>query len=277
MSLDLRALKIYIDGSALNNPGGAGGIAAWVEFPIDWNRPDEQLFQQGFQETTNNRMELLACIRAFEYVRAQRFDLSVQRVQIVTDSTYVHDSFFHAERWRKNGWRNFDGKPIENRDLWKALLSVRSKVKVRTEVKRMPGKKSPILKAVDKSAKAASAQPWSVDRGFRRGKIERSKTGGKRAASMFPAEGQQVIIRIYRTALLGRYDHKIYFEVLSEQSDQFAEKACAFTSPEVAVDLHRHHVYRVVFNANPKYPIIERIIEEVEIPKISVTPERGAG
>ena len=265
MSFDPRALKIYIDGSALKNPGGAGGVAGWLEFPLDSNRPDEQLFQQGFQETTNNRMELLACIRAFEYVRAHGFDLGVERVQIVTDSKYVHDFFFHAEKWRKNGWRNFDGKPIENRDLWKALLSVRSKVKVRTEVKRMPGKKSPILKAVDRSAKIASAQPWSIDRGFRRGKIGRSKTGRRHAASMFPADRQEVIIRIYRTGLLGRSDHKIYFEILSEQSGQFAEKAYAFASAEVAVDLHRHHVYRVLFNANLKYPIIERIINELAL------------
>jgi ribonuclease HI len=86
MSLDPHALKIYIDGSALRNPGGAGGVAAWIEFPMDWDRPDELLFQEGFQETTNNRMELLACIRAFEYVRDQGRGLGVERVQIVTDS-----------------------------------------------------------------------------------------------------------------------------------------------------------------------------------------------
>ena len=146
MSLDPHALKIYIDGSALKNPGGAGGIAAWVEFPTDWNRPDELLFQEGFQETTNNRMELLACIRVFEYVRKHGAALRVERVQIVTDSKYVHDCFFLADKWRKNVWRNSDGKPIENRDLWKHLLSVRSKVTVRTELEWMLGKKSPILK-----------------------------------------------------------------------------------------------------------------------------------
>ena len=265
MSFDPHALKIYIDGSALDNPGGAGGIAAWLEFPIDWNRPDERLFQEGFQETTNNRMELLACIRAFEYVREHGYDLQVQRVQIVTDSKYVHDCFFLAENWRKNGWRNTDGKPVENRDLWKILLSVRRKVKVRTEVERMPGKKSPILKAVDKSAKAASAQPWSVDRGFKAGRIARSKAGAKGVASMFRAEGQEVIIRIYRTRLLGLSDHKIYFDVFSEESGQFVGKAYAFTQAEVALDLHTHHVYRVLFNAYPKYPIIERMVEELPL------------
>jgi ribonuclease HI len=263
MSLDSHALKIYIDGSALNNPGGAGGLAAWIEFPVDWDRPNEPLFQEGFHETTNNRMELLACIRAFEYVRRHTFDVDVQRVQIVTDSKYVHDYFFLADKWRKNGWRNFDGKPIENRDLWKALLAVRNKVRVRTEVERMQGKTSPILKAVDRSAKIASSQPWSVDHGFKPGKVGRSKARSKRAASLFAAAGQEAVIRIYRTRLLGRSDHKIYFEVCGKQSEEVLEKASAFTSADVAVDLHRHHSYRVLFNANPKYPIIERLIQEM--------------
>jgi ribonuclease HI len=58
---------------------------------MDWDRPCGLLFQEGFQETTNNRMELLACILAFEYVRDQGRGLGVERVQIVTDSRYVHD------------------------------------------------------------------------------------------------------------------------------------------------------------------------------------------
>jgi ribonuclease HI len=262
MSFDPHSLKIYIDGSALKNPGGAGGLAAWVEFPMDWNRPDEELFQEGFQETTNNRMELLACIRAFEYVRKHGRDLRVQRVQIVTDSKYVHDCFFLADKWRKSGWRNLDGKPVENRDLWKRLLSIRSTLALRTELKWLPGKKSAILKSVDKAAKQASSQPWKVDRGFKGGKVARSKAGVKRPASLFRAQSQQIVIRIYRTRLVGS-DHKVSFDVIAETSGEIVDKASAFTSAEVAVDLHRQHVYRVLFNANPKFPIIEQIIEEL--------------
>lgn len=265
MSLDPHALKIYIDGSALKNPGGPGGFAAWLEFPFDWNRPDEPVFQEGFPETTNNRMELRACIRAFEYVRNHGRSLGVERVQIVTDSRYVSDSFFLAERWRRNGWRNLDGKPVENQDLWKRLLSIRSKVLVRTEVKWMLGKKSPILKAVDKSAKSAAAQPMSVDRGFKSGRVAPSKSGVGRAASLFPAIGQETIIRIYRHRMVGRSDHKLYFDVFGDESQRFDRKECAFASAEVALDLHTHHVYRVQFNANPKYPIIETMIEELPL------------
>jgi ribonuclease HI len=263
MSLDPHALKIYIDGSALKNPGGAGGLAAWVEYPMDWNLADEPLFQEGFQETTNNRMELLACIRAFEFVRDQG-RLGVERVQIVTDSKYVHDGFFLAEKWRKNGWRNVDEKPVENQDLWKRLLSIRTKVVVRTELSWMLGKKSPILKAVDKSAKSAAAQPGKPDRGFKGGRVAPSKSGLRSSASLVPASGQETIIRIYRHRIVGR-DHKFYFDVFSEESQRFDRKNCAYASAETALDLHTHHVYRVRFNDNRKYPIIENIIEEMPL------------
>ncbi len=53
------ALKIYIDGSALQNPGGAGGLAGIVVYPDDWNLPNEHIFEIGYQATTNQRMELL--------------------------------------------------------------------------------------------------------------------------------------------------------------------------------------------------------------------------
>ena len=66
MSDDPHALKLYIDGNCYQNPGGAGAIACVAHFPEDWNRPDEIIFNEGFHETTNNRMELSACIRALE-------------------------------------------------------------------------------------------------------------------------------------------------------------------------------------------------------------------
>ena len=58
MTHDPYALKLYIDGSALKNPGGSGGFACVAEFPESWSQPDDVIFQKGFHETTNNRMEL---------------------------------------------------------------------------------------------------------------------------------------------------------------------------------------------------------------------------
>ena len=66
MSDDPHALKLYIDGNCYKNPGGAGAIACVAKFPESWNRDDEIIFSKGFHETSNNRMELQACIKAYE-------------------------------------------------------------------------------------------------------------------------------------------------------------------------------------------------------------------
>jgi ribonuclease HI len=97
---DPRALKLYIDGNCYGNPGGAGAIAGVAHFPDDWNREDELVFEEGFYETTNNRMELCACIRAFEYVVEKGTELGVERVLIVTDSLYVSENHRRAVTWR---------------------------------------------------------------------------------------------------------------------------------------------------------------------------------
>jgi ribonuclease HI len=117
MSDDPHALKLYIDGNCYQNPGGAGAIACVAHFPEDWNRPDEIIFNEGFHETTNNRMELSACIRALEYVADKGKALGVERVLIVTDSKYVHDNHKRPVTWRSNKWMNHAGVPIENPDL----------------------------------------------------------------------------------------------------------------------------------------------------------------
>lgn len=97
---DPHALKLYIDGNSYRNPGGAGAIACVAHFPEAWNREDEIIFGEGFRETTNNRMELRACIEAFEYVAKHGNALGVSRVIIVTDSMYVHENYNRADAWR---------------------------------------------------------------------------------------------------------------------------------------------------------------------------------
>lgn len=89
VSFDLRAIKIYIDGSCRKNPGGAGGFAARIEYPFDWNLPDELVEYVGYFETNNNRMELRACVFAHEWVLDQGEHLDVRHVQIVTDSSLL--------------------------------------------------------------------------------------------------------------------------------------------------------------------------------------------
>lgn len=97
-------MKVYTDGSCLGNPG-PGGWACVFE-------SGEKLCG-GDSDTTNNRMELTAVIRALE---------KNKHVTIVTDSKYVKDGiekWIHG--WKKKDWKTSSGTPVKNQDLWKCL------------------------------------------------------------------------------------------------------------------------------------------------------------
>jgi len=74
----------------------------------------------GENPTTNQRMELTAPIKGLQTLTGRR------RVAIYSDSAYVINCFRDRwyERWRKNGWLNAQKKPVENRDLWEALIAL---------------------------------------------------------------------------------------------------------------------------------------------------------
>ncbi len=103
-------VDIYTDGACKGNPG-PGGWGVWLK----WGDHEKELFG-GEAETTNNRMELTAVIKAL---------VSLKRgckVRLHTDSQYVHSgisTWIHD--WKKRGWRTADRKPVKNIDLWKRL------------------------------------------------------------------------------------------------------------------------------------------------------------
>jgi ribonuclease HI len=121
MPIDPRSVHVYTDGSCYQNPGGSSGCAAIVHYPEHLGRDDEQIIDFGCAESSNNRMELLACIKALRWIRTNSPWQGVSHVEILTDSRYVKDNIIRAPNWRKNGWRNQFGEPIENRDLWKEV------------------------------------------------------------------------------------------------------------------------------------------------------------
>jgi ribonuclease HI len=264
VSFDPHALKIYVDGSCLRNPGGPGGFAIWVEYPFEWDRADEPLEHCGYFETNTNRMELKACLFAHQWIVSQERGIGVERVQIITDSLYVSENYKRSVTWSQNAWRTSYGRPIENKDLWKELHCTRRKLHVRVEVVWMKGKTSEILKAVDRSAKHAARIPSRPDRGFRTGKIGRPKNNVKQAARLFPASGQELIIRVYCSVAVRRRENKVKFQLYSEEKKGFFEKFAAYANMEIAGVLHRHHAYRVQMNSVPQYPRIEEILAEVK-------------
>ena len=114
-SRNLKSVDIYTDGACKGNPG-PGGWAAILSY-----RGHEKEITGAESETTNNRMELIAAIRALECLK-EPCD-----VRLFSDSAYLVDAFQKKwiERWAKNNWRLADNKgETKNIDLWQALATL---------------------------------------------------------------------------------------------------------------------------------------------------------
>ena len=101
------SIKIYTDGACKGNPGD-GGWGALIIYPDN----EKEIF--GYEEnTTNNRMELLAAIKALEAV------IGKTDVTIYTDSMYLQQGITSwINKWKLNNWKNANKKPVKNKDLW---------------------------------------------------------------------------------------------------------------------------------------------------------------
>ena len=116
----LRKVVIYTDGGCSNNPGPGGYGVVCVRGK---NRKE---YSGGFRKTTNNRMELMACIVALRSLKSKR------SVTVYSDSKYVVDGFNKgwAERWKENNWMRTKTDKAENVDLWSELLELSDQHKV---------------------------------------------------------------------------------------------------------------------------------------------------
>ncbi|MEC7381064.1 MAG: ribonuclease HI [Pseudomonadota bacterium] len=109
-------VEIYTDGACSGNPGPGG----WGVFIKHKNNNVE--LSGGERETTNNRMELMAAIKALEY-----FD-NKNEIILYTDSNYVKDGITKwISNWKKNNWKTSNKKPVKNKDLWIRLDEAISK------------------------------------------------------------------------------------------------------------------------------------------------------
>ena len=103
---------IYTDGACSGNPGPGGwGVV------LRWNGTEKEL-HGGDPQTTNNRMELMAAIKALGALNRP------SRVQLYTDSTYLLNGITKwVAGWQRNGWRTSAKKPVKNEDLWRRLIA----------------------------------------------------------------------------------------------------------------------------------------------------------
>ena len=110
-------VEIYSDGACKGNPG-PGGWGALLRTKIGAKAAEKELWG-GEAQTTNNRMELTAAIRALEALKRP------SRVKLYTDSVYVMKGISEwLKDWKRRGWRTADKKPVKNQDLWMELEKI---------------------------------------------------------------------------------------------------------------------------------------------------------
>ncbi len=110
----MKKIKIYTDGACSGNPGPGGWGAVLIY------KSHKKEISGSEINTTNNRMELTALIKALEALKEKC------EIEIFTDSKYVCDSIQKgwAKSWQKNGWKKSNKKPAINSDLWEKLLTL---------------------------------------------------------------------------------------------------------------------------------------------------------
>ncbi len=118
-------IVIFTDGGALGNPG-KGGYGAVLQFLKNGKIVRKEI-SGGFRNTTNNRMEISAVIKALESLKTK--DLYID---VFSDSKYVVDANNKnwAKKWKSNGWIKSDKEEAKNIDLWETLLKLTEEFKV---------------------------------------------------------------------------------------------------------------------------------------------------
>ena len=112
-------IKIYTDGSCLENPGNGG----WAAIIIKDGQKTK--IKGSKKNTTNNQMELLAPIEALKKIPKG------SKVQIFTDSKYVKSGITEwIYNWKKNGWKTANKQEVKNRDLWTELDILTNKFEI---------------------------------------------------------------------------------------------------------------------------------------------------
>ena len=109
--------KIYTDGACSGNPGPGG----WGAVIFD-KENNQKNISGNEKNTTNNRMELFAAIMALKKIKIN------SDIVIYTDSIYVKNGITEwMKKWKKNGWKNANKKPVKNKDLWVVLNNLTKK------------------------------------------------------------------------------------------------------------------------------------------------------
>ena len=113
--------KIYTDGSCIGNPGKGGWAAIIIK------NGKKKIISGSENYTTNNRMEIIAVIKALNTIK-------LKQATLITDSQYVKNGIeVWIHKWKDNGWMTAEKKPVKNKDLWTKLDKIQKTKKIKWE------------------------------------------------------------------------------------------------------------------------------------------------
>ena len=271
---DEHALNIYTDGSMLSEPRRGG--AALLFIVIDEERQEHQREEvlPGYAGATQNQMELQAVIHGLKLATGRHppFDPdSYRKILVKTDATYVAENLGSARTiWPRNGWSTRDGKPVENAKQWKELVRLivlAYKQGRPVTIQRVPGKKSPRTKAVDKLAKRSAASGSS--RQLVGAMIRRKRTDQPVEIGGVPMEGQLMTIHIFKSEPQPVHRLTKYSYTVESKRSPYYKRAGVIWS-----ELHhlRCRTYRVRVNSDTANP---RILKEFGEVRAQATDGKG--
>lgn len=257
------ALNIYADGSSYSQPRRGGIGIRYVTIDEAGNEVAQNAELAGHEGATNNEMELLACIKALEGATDHPSYHAVGRVYVFTDSMYVKSNVNRAKfEWPKLRWRNRDGRPIENAELWKDLVRILRRISKRVEFEWVKGHaKDAHNKAVDKlakqSAKGVLKKPLKVV------SVRRKTSALSLERGSVPMKGQTISIRIITdTYMRVQRLYKYKYEVLAGAAVCSGKIDLIFHESEMC--LRAGHHYEVRVNREAKNPRIVEVLHELD-------------
>jgi ribonuclease HI len=261
------ALNIYTDGSMFSNPR-AGGIG--IIFVIINDAGDAQIVREfdrpGYRQSTNQEMELEACIVALGEALNDADLARYSSIEIFTDSRYVSEGYKQAMFvWCKTQWTSREtGRPILHVQQWKHLLRLlrrASQERRRVNIQWVKGhKRDPYNKAADKAAKRSAHNP--LNRPLSVVSARRKKSSKNTELGSVKMQGQQVTIRVITVQFLGS-PHQLWkykYEVLSPESEFRGNVDELFSR----IYLRDGHEYEVRLNSNTDNPRIVELIRDLK-------------
>jgi ribonuclease HI len=261
------ALNIYTDGSMLPSPR-AGGIG--IVYVIINGSGDAEVIKEfdrpGYQQSTNQEMELEACIVGLEEALDDAGLSKYQQIEIFTDSKYVEGHYKSAMfSWPKTQWKNKStGRPILHVPQWKRLVKLlqrASRDRRRVQINWVKGHKSnPYNKMADKAAKRSARIPLNQPKEVV--SVRRKLSKQKTAIGSVKMRGQQLLIRVITAQRLGS-PHRLWkykYEVLSMETESYGNVDEVFSE----IPLRDGHHYEVRMNDSTANPRILELVREIE-------------